>query len=421
MNMKPYDTIIQTNNNFNNQNKKENFFTVKLVTSGLTDMLWQLSLLYRIGQLCDYTYVHTSLAYEKRYELNFPGKILKKIETTVNKFLQIDRYSDKISNFLGLDKWEQNISNKKFINFKIIEIPIDEIYYEDKISNIEQLKESIEKFITEITPSAKKIIYCLAFRPQLYEDRRAFRLDELLNSADPEGIMLQPLKLQLSENYCKARQNRPLHIPFNSQTVKIVIHLRKGDRMLVNLNKKIMGVFSTRIKFFESIDDLDEWEIENYSNSNNTDKADTLLQKIFSRYGEENFSIIVMSDGDERTFQNIRHAMFKGEIKLSKEEKRQLNNLEKTLNKEFEIFSKYSNVYTLVGESEKNTFESIHAIICADIIIKTSGNFAWVLHSLFKRQDRSSTIIQLGQDDDLAIEKIGLCLANNISVPKNRP
>ncbi|WP_414568465.1 hypothetical protein [Nostoc sp. CCY 9925] len=419
MNIKPYNTIVQINGDFNNQDKEEVFFTVKLVKSGLADMLWQLSLLYRIGQLCDYTYVHTPLAYEKRYELNFLGKILKKIETTVNKLRKTDKYSDKLSNFLGFDNWEQNISDKKFINCKIIPIPIDEIYYENKISNIEQLKESVNKFIAEVTPSSKKAIYCLTFRPQLYQGRRAFRLDELLNSADPEGITLKPLKLQLSENYYRARQNRPVRIPFKPQTVKIVIHLRKGDRMLVNLNKKLIGVFSSQVKVFESINDLDEWEINNYSNSNDTNKADILLQKIFSKYGKENFSVIVMSDGYERTFQNIRHAIFKGEIKLSEEEKRQLNKIEKTPNKEFEVFSKYSNVYTIVGESEKNTFESIHAIVCADIIIKTTGGFAWVLHSLFKRQDRSSSVVQLGQDDDLAIEKIGLCLANNIAIPKN--
>lgn len=49
MNIKSDDTILQINNGSEDQNKKEKFFTVKLLKSGLADMLWQLSILYRIS------------------------------------------------------------------------------------------------------------------------------------------------------------------------------------------------------------------------------------------------------------------------------------------------------------------------------------------------------------------------------------
>lgn len=422
MNIKSYNTIVNTNNSFEAHNKKENFFTVKLVKSGLGDMLWQLSLLYRISQLSDYTstYIHTPFAYEKRYKLTLFGKIFKKIENAVNDFLGIDKYSQKLSKFLGLDKLELNISDKKFANYQIIEIPIHKIFQEDKILDIYQLKNSFKKFIESVTPSSKPVIYCLTFTPELYAHRRAFQLEELLNGADPEEITLKSLKLKLSESYRKAREDRPVHIPFDAQTVKVVIHLRKGDRMLVNLSKKIIGIFSTNVKVFESKSDLDEWESNNYSNYNDTHKAYALVEKIFSRYGKENFSVIVISDGYERTYQNIKHAIFKGKITFSKEEKSQIEKLEKIANTEFDIFSNFSNVSTIIGESENNTFKSIHAIICADIIIKTTGGFAWVLHSLFKSQDRPSTIVKLGQDDHHTIEKIGVFLTDNISWLKNR-
>ncbi|MBW4425026.1 MAG: hypothetical protein KME50_11375 [Nostoc desertorum CM1-VF14] len=419
MNIETYNTIPQANNSFNNQNKKETFFTVKLVKSGLADMLWQLSLLYRLAQLLDYTYVHTPINYDKRYRLNFLGKTIKKIENAINKLIKIDRYSHITSNFLGLDRLKYNINEQKFIKYKIIEVPISEIYQEDKISDIEQLKKYVEEFINEVNPTSKKVIYCLTFTPELYKGLRAFHLYDLLNNADPEAIALNPLKFQLSESYRKAREHRPVNIPFDAAKIKVVIHLRKGDRMLVNVNKKVIGVLSTKVKVVESLSDLSEWENNNYSNSNETYKAYNLLQKTFDKYGKDNFSVIVMSDGYERTFQNIRHAISKGEITLSQEEKRQLYLAEKIANQEFGIFSQHSNVYTIIGESEKNTFPSIHAIVSADIVIKTTGGFAWVLHSLFKSPTRPSTIIQLGQDEDKTVEDIGLFLAENISGFKN--
>ncbi|OUL33343.1 hypothetical protein BV372_16760 [Nostoc sp. T09] len=415
MNIQSNDTIFQANNSLENQNKQEIFFTTKLVKSGLADMLWQLSLLYRIGQLFDYTYVHTLISHDKRHRLSLFGKITKKLENVIAKFLKIDRYSYKISNFMGLDTIGPNINDKNFIDYKVIEIPIDKIYQESEISDIAQLKKRLKKFIDEITPSSKKVIYRLAFTPELYKSLRAYQLDELLKSADPEAIQLKPLKLKLSEGYRKARENRPINIPFDAQKVKIVVHLRKGDRVRLNINKKILGVFSTRVKVFENTSDLNEWESTNYSSSNDTYSAYNLIQRIFDKYGKENFSVIVISDGYERTFQNIRHAMSKGEIELSQNEKNKLDEIEKIANKEFDIFAKYSNIFTMIGESEQNTFPSIHAVISADIVIKTTGGFAWVLHSLFKNQNRPSTIIQLEQDEDKSIENIGLFLAGNVS------
>ncbi|MEH2035522.1 hypothetical protein [Nostoc sp.] len=419
MNIETYNTIHQANNSLDNQNKEEAFFTVKLVTSGLADMLWQLSVVYRIAQLLNYTYVHTPITYDKRYKLNFWGKTIKKIDNALNKFIKIDRYSHETSKFLGLDKLKYNINDRKFVNYQIIDIPINNIYDENAISNIAQLKKSVEKFINQVTPPSKQVISCLTFTPELYKGLRASRLSELLNSADPDEITLKPLKLQLSESYRRARENRPVNIPFDAAKFKIVVHLRKGDRMLVNLHKKVIVVFSTTVKVLESITELNEWENRNYSNSDETYKAYDILQKIFGTYGKDNFSVIVISDGYKRTFQNIRHAISKGEITLSQEEKCQLDEAEETANKEFEIFGQHSNISTLIGESEKNTFPSIHAIVCADIVIKTTGGFAWVLHSLFKSPARPSTIIQLGQDEDETVENIGLFLAENNSGFKN--
>lgn len=419
MNIETYNTIHQANNSLDNQNKQETFFTVKLVTSGLADMLWQLSVVYRIAELLNYTYVHTPISYDKRYRLNFWGKTIKKIDNALNKLIKIDRFSYETSKFLGLDKLKYNINDRRFVDYKIIDISISDIYDENKILDIAQLKKYVENFINEVTPPSKQVIYCLTFTPELYKGLRASRLNELLNSGDTDEITLKPLKLKLSETYRKARENRPINIPFDAAKVKIVVHLRKGDRMLVNLHKKVIGVFSTKVKVLESITELNEWENRNYSNSDETYKAYDILQKIFGRYGKDNFSVIVISDGYERTFQNIRHAISKGEITLSQEEKCQLNKAEKTANQEFEIFSQHSNVSNIIGESEKNTFPSIHAIVSADIVIKTTGGFAWVLHSLFKSPARPSTIIQLGQDEDETVENIGLFLAENISGFKN--
>lgn len=94
MNIKSDDTILQTNNGSEDQNKKEKFFSVKLLKSGFADMLWQLSILYRISQLSDYTYtyVHTPLAYDKRYKLTLVGKIFQNLENAIYNFNRLILY-----------------------------------------------------------------------------------------------------------------------------------------------------------------------------------------------------------------------------------------------------------------------------------------------------------------------------------------
>ena len=152
MNIQSTSTIFQENNSLENQNKQEIFFTAKLVKSGLADMLWQLSLLYRIGQLFDYTYVHTLIAHDKRHRLSLFGKITKKIENVVANFFKIDKYSYKIL----LSIVDESKTVVQICNENENVIPISSTY-----KKIKRLKEAGLLFIDKIVINndGKKVIF----------------------------------------------------------------------------------------------------------------------------------------------------------------------------------------------------------------------------------------------------------------------
>ena len=137
---------------------------------------------------------------------------------------------------------------------------------------------------------------------------------------------------------------------------------------------------------------------------------DNLLQKIFAKYGEDNFSVMIISDGYKRTFDLIKFALKRGEIKLNRSELKQLYQIERNANKEFEFFSKYSNCTICIGETIGKLFKSIHELVCSDIIITSSGSFAR-LHKFFKPTDHDSIVINANKYDEQTIENIKTMLA----------
>lgn len=402
-----------------NKDTREHFFTVRFREGGLGDRLTQLSRLYRIGSALSYTYVHTPFTCARSRTLTRIDKLIKRIDQLFKKFfgLQItsdkDPTDDRIIKFLGLDRHDLNINDEHFSNYQVVEICLDKIFKQNEISEISQLKRLIEVS----SPSSEPMIYSFSWTKEMRQINSSIssKLDHLLNGANKGMNSLRPLKLP--EKYWKSRRAQPIDLPFEEGKIKVTVHLRKGDRACINLDGKVISVFGGSVKLIDGTENPDTSNYKtlkshrNLKNYVSTSKVYAILERIFSRYGEENFSVILISDGFERTFHNIRFAAKKGKIKLNANELKQLNIIEDQHNKEFEIFAKNQNVSTIIGESDENLLRSIHAVVCADIVIRTSGYFALRLHELFKQPEQSSIIINANEWNDNTVEEIGAKIA----------
>lgn len=413
INQFPVQKQLQYQNDcLENQKEEEIFFTIKVSNAGLSDQLTQLSKFYKLGIGLSYIYVHTPFTCKRSSSFTIIEKLVKKVENLVNKFcgLKISHDQDKIIHFLGLNKHDLNINDDKFLAYKIVNVYMWEIFRENDISEISQLKKFVEKSVL----SSGRIIYSFIWTREMYQYRD--KLNNLLKNAnlDDESKLKS---LRLSEKYWETRKNWLIDLPFDEKKIKVLVHLRKGDRASINLNNKVIYIFGSTVKLFNSIEDLEKGEIlKRISKPTDVHESYLVLKQVFAKYGEDNFSVIVISDGYQRTFEMITRAIFKRELKLNIDQLKSIYKIKKTSNKEFKIFENNFNISTIIGESEENLFKSIHAIVSADIIIRNTGGFASLLNRLFRKTDQSSIIINLHEYDNHALNRIGLKMAK-LSLP----
>jgi hypothetical protein len=381
--------------NLETEKVDETFFTVNLPRDvGLSDQLWHLSKLYSLGIALSYTYVHTPFRCPRSYSVGYLETIIIQLKKLLKTPVDIRKSSaDKLIKFIGLDKHDLNISDTQFRKYKIIEINLDKILGESEIPSASDFKKNIE--FSDL--SLKSVIYCFVSQG-IYKFEA--KIDQIISSVKLDDSTIK--YLDLPEKYWRAKKLFPVNIPLENSRVNVVIHIRKGDRTQIKLNKKIVSIFGSSVNLVNSngAREKPNTELLNTKNSYN------IIQKIFSKYGENIFSVVVISDGYQRAFHAIVSAVIRGKIKLKIEELKQLYKIKKTLNREFDIFSSLPNVSLVVGESKKNLFKCIHAIICADILIVTSGGFAYWLHMFFRRSNQLSMIINLNSYDNQTIDKV---------------
>lgn len=397
---------LQENNQVNEQSLNldtkevdETFFTIKLPEQvGLSDQLWHLSKLYTLGIALSYTYVHTPFKCPRSYNVGYCETVVEKLKNILKNSTVIHSSSpDKLIEFIGLDKHELNINDKQFKSFNIVKINLDKIIEDNPVNSVSEFKKCIESFGL----SSKVKIYSFVTQG-IYEFES--KIDQIVSSANLDDSTIKNLKLP--EKYWKAKEKFPGQFPVDNSKVKITLHIRKGDRTCINLNGKLVSVFASSIKLINSKDYKDELK----QSLVDTTKAYNLIQEIFNKYGEEYFSVQVLSDGYQRTFFTVIWAMIRGKIKLNLNDLKQLHKIKKTLSKEFNVFLRFANVSLIIGESKQNLFKSIHAIVCADILIVTSGGFAYWVHKFFRESNQPSLIINLNLYDNKVIDQISYFL-----------
>lgn len=373
------------------------FFTIKFigVNAGLSDMLVRLYSMYKVGKVLSYTYIHTPFICKRSYPLNYIDRIVKKIIG--------DKIYHPLSKFIGLEKCDLNIFDKDFLHYNIVELNIEDILENEHISSISDLKNIIESNEHKTEPT----IYSFLTTGNFYKFDTQSKINNLLQ----DTVSIKDFRNLVTKRYWQARKRWPISIPFDETKTKILIHVRRGDRACINLGERVICLHGAKVAIVNDVDNIVErakelLETENFKRPSAASKIALILQKIFDSHGESNFSVIIVSDGYDRTFKVIKSNIDKGHLNLSKSELNQLAIAKKVCRKEFLGLSEYRNVSTIIGESKINFFKSVHAIASADVVIKTSGGFASVLHKFFKKSDLPPIIIDTEQYEQQSFQQV---------------
>jgi hypothetical protein len=364
------------------------FFTIKIINAGLSDQLNQISYLYAVGKALSYTYVHTP------FNCPWSSNSLGLVSRLIRRFSKvIAGYSvpDRVVKFIGLDRCDLNIDDADFSDYQIVDVNLEEVFSSNENLDIFQVQE----YVDELNSSSKKIIYSFMWTMKMYKlvPKLAYFIYNL-NESDGST------KFDFAKRYWKARASNPVDLPFDHGKVTVALHIRRGETACIKLNDKIIATLG-KVRYVNSIEEAnDKW----------TEQIDTkeyyaILEKMFTRYGEDKFSVVVLSDGYDRTFKTIKNRSNLDNLKLSKDELMQLSQLEKSYdNEEFQIFKKHSNISTIIGESEQKLFQSIHAIACADVVIYSSRSFAVTMQK-FSEPNRNSVMIKYNENNLDSIEE----------------
>ncbi|OYD99135.1 hypothetical protein CDG77_02405 [Nostoc sp. 'Peltigera membranacea cyanobiont' 213] len=411
--------------------KVKRYFTVVTSDSGIIDKLaYQMRILYSLGIACEYQYVHTPISFGRSWQSYYLKKFIDKFEkilffrlglripTYIEKvFSRVERLLNKLDDFLdnfynkrkydhlnrflGLDKFEFYINDSKFSEYTVVDIPLDKILAETHISSLSQLREAMEIFLNK-TDGAICCFSAMRMYPYLSEITRILAKSDI----DIDNYQY----LNFSERYWTGKDKSFLDLPFKSGKIKVVIHIRRGDSMIIDLGSQKIYLHgevmtSEDFKRLLEVDAGREIEICEY---------EPLLQNIFNEFGEDKFSCIVISDGYDLTFSRIVRAISRGQLKLNHREVKILRKIGNSPKEQFANFLKYPNVSTIIGESNTNLLKSIHALACADIVIYSSIGFAYGVHKIF-RQNQSSVMINVKNHDDSYLKSIDAIIASQIN------
>lgn len=343
------------------------YFTIKCSAAGIGDQITQISLLYTFGKLLSYKYVHTPI--------------------------NCWRTSPSIGKFTGIDNWEITTEKKELKNYQIIEVALDQILMRESVKNLLDCKKEISNLISSLYNDRNYII-ALLWTGNMY------KYMSKLNSINGRTIIHEKLNRKnftfpFSKLYSKSIKNFSVNLPFVKNKLKIAVHVRRGDTAHIVFKNKIFYGDGTCL---QSLKNAPRQQIE-------LAEFDYLLEKIFSLYGEDKFSVIILSDGYERTFRYIRAQ--KNQIGLSEFDLKELDQIEEKCNEDLYFFQqKYNNVCSsIIGESEEKLFQSIHTIVSADIVISSIGNFAGKVR-LFAPPEHDSVILPVRNYNEQDLKSI---------------
>ncbi|MEP0957519.1 hypothetical protein [Leptolyngbya sp. FACHB-1515] len=372
----------------------DGFFAIALTDwMGITDKLWHLSKLHPLGRALSYNYVHTPFSCVRSSASSYWGMALLRYSRNLAAVTHTQPYkSDYIGKFLALERRALNINDLAFKNYKKVEISLDNIFQNQKITNLDELREIINSF-----DRSKNTIKVFTTYQGIYSYVDA--IAQLLEQAGEKKDYFR--ELEVAKYYWLARSKKPINSGFLPGKVKLLVHIRNGDMASFKIGGKTLSTFCYSVQIIDSKDALDSSRkpIE-------LQKIFNLLEAIFQTYTPDKFSVVVISDGYHRSLEVVFRALLRREIKLNPLEVLALLKEVYRSEQRLKSFSSIGNTSTIIGESRQKLLKSIHAIAQADIVIPTSGYFSRHIQR-FLRQDDSAIFLNMNSLSEQDLAAIG--------------
>lgn len=361
-----------------NPSDKTQYFTVDLPNwLGLGDKLWHLSKLYSLGRSLSYSYIHTPF----RCPRSASNSYLKLNLTSIAQPLSLGiGEADYIGTFLGLDKREKTISDPAFRDIEVVPVNLDYIFENNHFSNLKELSKSIEN----IDSKSMNCVKLLTTQTGIYSYENS--INTLIGGCQAESIYVE--ELGIAREYWRLRNKEPISTCFRPDKVKILIHIRNGDTTTFKFGNKIISVFGSSAQILASEDDIKEAKRKPV----NFKELVELIENVYQNSSQKP-SIVFISDGYGRAAEVILKCLIKREIKLGYLDSLKL--LKKTfdLNAELKSYLEFYKIVSIIGESQGKLMASIHSIAEADIVIMSTGGFAYSIYRFLNKN--SSQIVDV--------------------------
>ena len=315
-------------------NKKILFTINPSLKVGIAHQLSYFNVFYKLGIHLGFKYLHTPFCSNRS-------------SRTIYSFLGFNRHFNT-GEFIFCSSLAYKVKNLlTSCKYKTIDLNLNSsTLCELSLNSFEDLLEHI-----------RTVTSCYSMRPLLV--RFSGKTGNVYKWIHSNLVCSSPL-IDLRSSYFSRRALYPWQSRYQTNTIKILVHIRQGDTALI----------PTPWNTFIDTAHMRELKTTNLSEARYTNTEDYLsfLKHLIDYIRPQNYSIVVCSDGYKRGFRKI----FKNKrtLGLSTDQVRQLKRMENSFEtKKFRAFASLPNCVAIIGESEQNLFDLIHSAMLADLIV----------------------------------------------------
>jgi hypothetical protein len=213
----------------------------------------------------------------------------------------------------------------------------------------------------------------------------------------------------LARKYWERREASPMRDPFGAAEYRLALHIRQGDSLDIQIAGKCVSLMGGVMESTAAVDEILAVDpnrkpipVASYSG---------LLNEILRMLGSQRISICVLSDGFDRTYSVLLHALEKGNPALAGVSRGDISAAVARSQREFrQAFSRCENVSFIIGETMPKLHQSIHAMASADLVVWGHGGFAHFAHTLLRQRERPSVMMNVRHGNAANLQKLGTFL-----------
>ncbi len=396
---------------------------------GIADkLLNRFVLLLSVGQACGFRYVHTPIHFDrsnsprwKRFAraayvelfLRFgivPHHSLRakyqRGKNSIRRVKPADRCA--VAEYLGLDRFAPAITDSRFRGCDYIDINISEFIAAQPQPDLHALRDYV---LQQRGAAVKKPVYRLVSGDKFYPVLD--NIKSFLNRAAPQAC--DEVRQDLFQKFWSKRLAATDKIEAAGDKTRIVMHIRVGDRAVIRLpERKIMfhGDELTIRPLGAEDGPASAADCDRLSGVNShLGQVESIVKSLRG----QPCSIVVISDGYERTLFYLIDAISRGTIELSEAEINHIRRVGRAWKAELKAVSRHGSLEVLLGESLENTLASIKALATADVVIRGAGGFAAGVHGLY-RSNPDSVVMPFDEIDDEVAQLISRVISQDVSI-----